>query len=217
MKTAIVTGASSGIGKAIYAHLKNFRLYNQVVGISREGPDLSVDFREKSGLASLLHILQGADVGCLVNCAGILKLEGEESFYEDIFRVNFWTPYFLTTGLYKYLKAGHGVVINIASISGLMADVDTPIYGASKAALISLSKTLAVKYAPEVRVNCISPGFFDTNLVPEPTPQHLIDPVPLKFEADPVMILPVVDAILNCPYMTGANIVVDGGLSCKAA
>jgi 3-oxoacyl-[acyl-carrier protein] reductase len=106
-------------------------------------------------------------------------------------------------------------VINISSISGLMADVDTPIYGASKAALISLSKTLAVKYAPEVRVNCISPGFFDTNLVPEKTPQELIDPVPLGFEAQPKMILPVVDAILNCPYMTGANIVVDGGLSCK--
>jgi 3-oxoacyl-[acyl-carrier protein] reductase len=121
----------------------------------------------------------------------------------------------LTTGLYNSLKAVRGVVINVSSISGLMADVDTPLYGASKAALISLSKTLAVKYAPEVRVNCISPGFFDTNLVPEKTPQGLIDPVPLKFEAQPIMILPAIDFLLNCPYVTGANLVVDGGLSAK--
>jgi NAD(P)-dependent dehydrogenase (short-subunit alcohol dehydrogenase family) len=216
MKTAIVTGASSGIGKAVYEHLVNGHEFNRVIGASRRGPDLRVDLLDIPDCMSRLHDYLGSDdVDCLVNCAGILKLENEVGWAGDIFGVNFWAPYYLTTGLYNSLKAVRGVVINISSISGLMADVDTPIYGASKAALISLSKTLAVKYAPEVRVNCISPGFFDTNLVLEPTPRNLIDPVPLGFEAQPKMILPVVDAILNCPYMTGANLIVDGGLSAK--
>jgi NAD(P)-dependent dehydrogenase (short-subunit alcohol dehydrogenase family) len=213
MRTAIVTGASSGIGKAIYDHFAD--IYDKVIGISRNGPDLRVDFREKSGISQLLKMLPDGKVDCLVNCAGILVLEDEESHGNDIFNVNFWTPYYLTTNLYSYLKYARGVVINISSVSGLMADPDSPIYGASKAALISLTKSLAVKYAPEVRVNCISPGFFDTNLVSEPTPQHLIDPVPLQYEADTKMILPVVDAIVNCSYMTGSNLTVDGGLSCK--
>jgi NAD(P)-dependent dehydrogenase (short-subunit alcohol dehydrogenase family) len=216
VKTAIVTGASSGIGKAIYEHLVNGHEFNRVIGVSRHGPDIKVDLIERThSIFEITRVLGTNGLDCLINCAGILKLKDEVGWGDTILEVNFWAPYYLTTGLYNSLKAVKGVVINISSISGLMADVDTPIYGASKAALISLSKTLAVKYAPEVRVNCISPGFFDTNLVLEPTPRNLIDPVPLGFEAQPRMILPVVDAILNCPYMTGANIVVDGGLSCK--
>jgi NAD(P)-dependent dehydrogenase (short-subunit alcohol dehydrogenase family) len=95
----------------------------------------------------------------------------------------------------------------------MKADPDLPIYAASKAALISLTKSLAKSYAPDVRVNCISPGFFKTNLVDEPTPTELIHTIPMKYEEDAKKITPVVDLIWKSQYMTGANIVIDGGVS----
>ena len=67
--------------------------------------------------------------------------------------------------------------------------------------------------APHVRVNCISPGFFNTNLVEGDTPQELIDQVPMLREAQPEEIIPVIDMLQKSTYMTGANIVIDGGLS----
>lgn len=210
METFIVTGASSGIGKEIYEYL---RARGSVIGISRDGPDLNVDLSDSEQTRSLAARLKANPIRCLVNCAGILRLgPGDDADGDEIFNVNFWAPYCLSMGLKDSFVEG-GSIINIASVSGIMACPDTPVYGSSKAALLSLTKSLAIKWAPRIRVNAISPGFVSTNLVPGPTPQELIDPVPLGFEAETSMIIPAVRMLLECPYMTGANIVVDGGLS----
>jgi NAD(P)-dependent dehydrogenase (short-subunit alcohol dehydrogenase family) len=218
MTVAIVTGASSGIGQSIHSHLKEsylkeIQLFDRVIGVSRHGPDVFVDLSSSFEISSLDQI---KDVALLVNCAGVLYLgEDDASNAAHIFNVNFWAAYDLIQLFENDLRKNKGSVINIASVSGVMADPDTPIYGASKAALISLTRSLAVKFAPDIRVNSISPGFFETGLVPEPTPKELIDPVPLGFEAKPYMILPVIDMLLDSPYCTGSNIVVDGGLSIR--
>lgn len=204
-----VTGASSGLGRAIYNHF----LGKGVIGISRHGPDIHVDLSTPEGVDSVVRKLSERPLSCLVNCAGVLHLGSDDALHHrQIFDLNFWTPYYLSTYLQFEMGAS---IINMVSVSGLMADPETPVYGASKAALISLTRSLAVKWAPRVRVNAISPGFFDTNLVPEPTPRNLIDPVPMGFEATTEMILPVMDMLLDCPYITGANVVVDGGLSAR--
>lgn len=212
----VVTGASSGLGKAIYEHLHITG--RSVISISRRGPDIKADLSNQMGCCAVVAELAEHPIRCLINCAGVLHLgPADDSNADQIFNLNFWAPYILSMGLRDSFISGQSSIINIASVSGMMADPDTPIYGASKAALISLTKSLAIKWAPHVRVNAISPGFFDTNLVPEPTPQHLIDPVPLGFEAHTNMILPAVQMLIDCAYITGANIAVDGGLSCKAA
>lgn len=222
MKTALVTGASSGIGKEIYYFMKEFGY--TTIGISRNGPDISMDLVEHSNRWDLYNeLIVGhgiSTISCLVNCAGVLELGEDDptatpADLEYIMGLNFWAPYHLCRMFAPTLKSNKGSIINISSISGMMADPDTVVYGASKAALLSMTKSLAVKLAPDVRVNAISPGFFDTNLVPEPTPKYMIDPVPLGFEAQTHMIIPVVRALLESEYVTGSNYVVDGGLSCK--
>ena len=206
--TAVVTGASSGLGKAIYEHLKDHGGYN-VIGISRRGPDYFIDFRAFSGSSIMSAVPMFSRIDVLINCAGIMPLE-EKGMEEDIFNVNFWAVYRALEDLYPYLRVGSSV-INIASISGIIGEKDLPIYAASKAALISLTKSYAKKWAGSIRVNSISPGLFKTNLVPGEPPQELIDTIPLGYAADPKEILPVVDMLLRTPYMTGSNIVIDGG------
>ena len=209
--TAVVTGASSGLGKAIYEHLKDHGGYN-VIGISRRGPDMYLDLTHRHKSISDCKFPWGDDFGridVLINCAGIMPLE-EKGMEEDIFNVNFWAVYRALEDLYPYLRVGSSV-INIASISGIIGEKDLPIYAASKAALISLTKSYAKKWAGSIRVNSISPGLFKTNLVPGEPPQELIDTIPLGYAADSKEILPVVDMLLHTPYMTGSNIVIDGG------
>lgn len=215
---AVITGASSGLGKAIYKDLVAKSHYHRVIGVARNGPDLCANLPDDVPLVREVVRRHAGRFELLINCAGILNLdEGNPADDQRVMDVNFWGPYLLIQELLGDLHAASGCVINVASISGMMADPDTPVYGASKAALISLTKSLAVKHAPRVRFNSISPGFFDTNLVPEPTPRELLEPVPLRGEGRPDEIIPVVRAIIESEYMTGSNIVIDGGLSCKAS
>jgi len=217
MGTAIVTGASSGLGKEIYHYLLRDSEspslgFDSVLGLSRRGPDVCIDLsslRRESDLFSLFppsRILVPA-IDLLVNCAGIMPFHETK----EIFDVNFWSAYYLSFLLEKHFSEG-ACIINISSVSGIMGEPDLPIYAASKAALISLTKSLARRFAPHIRVNCISPGFLKTNLVPGETPQELVHNIPLGYEELPENLCYLVKAVYLTRYMTGANIVVDGGL-----
>ena len=215
---AIVTGASSGLGRAIYAGLGRDRRelgIDKVVGISRHGSDISVDLTRLPPQQQWPTLLGGEPIKIrlLVNCAGILPLDDSPR----VFLLNFWAPHNLIRELLPFFDLEEGCIINIASVSGLIAEPDLPLYAASKAALISLTRSLAVKYAPGLRVNAISPGLYDTNLVSGPAPQDLVDKVPMGYEEKPENLYPVVRMILETKYMTGANIVIDGGVSCRVA
>ena len=202
MYKAIVTGASSGIGKAIYEGLKKEGF--ETIGISRHGPDHKINVElPPSNWKKMFE-----DIDLLVNCAGIMPLyEGNP---KKIFDVNFWGTY----SMIQKTEFNKGAcIINIASVSGVRPDPDLPIYAASKAAVISLTKSLAKKCAPDIRVNCISPGFYKTNLVPGKIPQEFIDTIPLGYAEQPQELMDVVMMIWNTKYLTGSNIIVDGGVS----
>ena len=203
MYKAIITGASSGIGQAIYKALKQDPSFIEVIGISRTGPDLKIDLSKplpKQPIAKKVNLL--------INCAGVMPFNETT----NVMDTNFWGTYNLIRNLKLSFPVG-SCIINIASVSGMMAEPEFPVYAASKAAIISLTKSLAKKFAPVVRVNCISPGFYKTNLVEGETPQELIDKIPLRFEEEPESIVPIIKMIWEAKYMTGTNIVIDGGIS----
>ena len=206
MKNVIVTGASSGIGKSIYEYYKK-EIGTKVVGISRRGPDIKLDVSDGSGV--VFQKVEAQQVDMLVNAAGIMPFEEKPAVMD----VNFWGVYNIIAKYERLLDRG-SCVINIASVSGVRPDAELPIYAASKAAVIALTKSLALRKAEEgIRFNCISPGFYKTNLVSGDTPLELVSTIPLGWEDVPDNIVDVVLMIENAKYMTGSNIVIDGGVS----
>lgn len=229
MRTLVISGASSGLGQTIVKALMDD--FDLVVTIGRSTPYLghtpskhmhiTMDFKNPTEcLKAIEKNVTVCDV--LINCAGYMPLEDflDYSLEQemDILNINYTTHYLMMKHFMAgAVKVGRKLdIINIASGCGVKPDCDTPNYAACKSGIIALTKGLAT-YRPElIRVNSISPGFFNTNLVPGDAPQELLDAVvPMKREADPREIMPVIRCILNSPFMTGSNIVIDGGQVCR--
>lgn len=217
---ALITGASSGIGKALYENMKEDERFShlRVVGLSRRGPDIKYNLRDLVYMSvvdtPIPSLLEGVSI--LINCAGIMPDEEvDKTTGEIVMDINFWATYRLIMNLLpKMNKGAH--IINIASISGLSGESYFPVYAASKAAVISLTKSLAVRedfIEKKIRINTISPGIVDTNLFEGETPSEMIDSVPIGYQASPHDLYPVVTGIIDCGYINGANIVVDGGVT----
>lgn len=192
-KVALVTGASSGIGRAISARL--LALGYEVYGIGRQFPaeqpaafhpivcDL-LDTRKLPGVVAALQKewkQEKRTLALLVNNAGTayygLHEELRPEGISEMVRVNLEVPMLLTQQLLRTLKQNHGAIINISSVTAIGSNPHGVAYGATKAGLLSFSRSLfdeARKYG--VRVTAILPDMTDTQLY-----RHA------DFEADPAM------------------------------
>lgn len=188
-KVCVVTGGSGGIGSAICRHFAQAgasvaltyrhgreaaqRLQDALPGTGHWVRQLSVE--DSSALRTFAGEVGSRYGRCdvLVNCAGITRfvphadLEAlDDQLIDDIFRVN-WRGAFAAVRAFRPLlkQSADGLVVNISSIAGVTGMGSNVVYCASKAALDSMTKSLARALAPEIRVVSVSPGLVDTEFV----------------------------------------------------
>ena len=184
MKTAVVTGASSGIGKAIATKLLSLD-YN-VIGISRTIKDsefkhqnfnsLQCDLSKEKELLKLTKELQKEDIFILINSAGFGRFEPHEELnaktITDMTFLNLTTPMLLTNATLRDLKKNEGYLININSIEAIRASKFAGVYSATKAGLKAFSDSLF----EETRKS----GLSITNINPDMTESSFYDELRFK-------------------------------------
>lgn len=172
-KVALVTGASSGIGRATAQRLADEGA--QVFTAQRRPLDgtthIAADLMDEAACADVIPsvIEQAGRLDVLINNAGLMR-EGtvEESSVEDwhaSLHLNLTVPFLLTKAAMPYLKASGGAIVNTGSIEGLGSNPRHPAYCAAKAGLHGLTRAVAVDHGPDgVRCNAVAPGWIDTPL-----------------------------------------------------
>ena len=176
-------------------------------------------------VAAAIEGLGGLDV--LVNNAGIgvdARIEDtDEAFWDATLDINLKGTFFCSRAALEALRATRGNIVNISSDAGLVGSQTLVAYCASKGGLVNMTRAMAVELAPLVRVNCVCPGYVDTDMVrrdgidkaddPAAEEQALIDFAPLKRIATPEEIAAVILFLASheARFMTGAALPIDGG------
>lgn len=172
-KVALVTGASSGMGRAVALRMAEDGA--QVFTAQRrplEGlPHIAVDLMDETACATVIPqvVGQAGRLDILINNAGLMR-EGtvEESSVEDwhaSLHLNLTVPFLLTRAAVPYLRKTKGAIVNTGSIEGLGSNPRHPAYCAAKAGLHGLTRAVAVDHGPDgVRCNAVAPGWIDTPL-----------------------------------------------------
>ncbi len=240
-KTAIVTGGSRGIGRAI------------ALALAGEGADIAIVYHRdevsaqhvcrqiaQCGVTARPYACNVADaeqvagvikavieefgqVDILVNNAGmtrdgLLATMSEEAF-ASVIDVNLGGAFHFTKGLYRhFLRRRSGRIINIASVSGMMGNPGQANYAASKAGLIGFTKSIAKEMGGRgITCNAIAPGFIQTEMtdaLPEAKQQEILEQIPLRRFGTPEDVAQTAAFLAGeaGAYITGEVIRIDGGL-----
>jgi len=236
-KLAIVTGASSGICRAVAERLRDEGM--RVIGVDINGEKLAqvsgieplvVDLSNDQGRAEVVKAGKGAHA--LINGAALIRLKKIREFttqdIRDIYAVNVEAPWYLMSHLSEVMADG-GSIVNLSSVSArLTVTPETAIYASSKTALLAMTRSWAHVLAPRnINVNAVLPGITDT-----PMQEHVLhrlselrdtpyseleadrlNGIPMKRAAKPAEIAGLIHFLITdeAKYITGQALSQDGG------
>lgn len=228
---ALVTGGTRGIGAAVASAMLDTGYEVLVTGTSAagEGPKgaeyAACDFADPASLDALCKKVSSAEISVLVNNAGINKVgpvvEYDPDDFARILQVNVTAPFMLCRAAVPWMRVkGFGRIVNITSIFGVVSRAGRSAYSTSKFGLLGLSRALALEVAADnVLVNCLAPGFVDTELtrriLGDGGMAEAAGQVPMGRLARPDEIARAVLFLAGeeNTYMTGQTLVVDGGFT----
>ena len=239
-KTAVVTGGSRGIGRAIteaflragadvvvnYNKTPVDELKALAAELGRQLVDVQADVSQTADCERLIEAALGAfkKVDVLVNNAGItrdtLLMRMDEAAWDAVIATNLKSVFSCCRAAVKpMIRARAGSIINISSVSGIMGNAGQCNYAASKAGVIGFSKSLAREVAARgVRVNVVAPGFITSDMtdsLDEKIREKVLQEIPLGRFGQPA---DIANAVLFLAsdlggFMTGTTMVVDGGMA----
>lgn len=242
IKVALVTGASRGIGKACAIRLgqDGFKVvvnYNSndaaaeevVKAIEAAGSEAfayKANVADQAEVKAMMRevINRYGQIDVLVNNAGIVKdeflLMMKPETIDQCLDLNIkGYMYCAQQATLKMFSKKKGLIINMSSVSSVLAVAGQTVYSATKGAVNSMTQTMAKELAPYgIRVNAVAPGFIATDMVhqlPEEKKEEYLKDIPLKRFGEAEEVAAVVSMLASdaCSYMTGQVLVLDGGLS----
>ena len=242
-KRVLVTGSSRGIGQAV---ARQFFQSGAQVAVNGRTPDSTAagmaalgdsdrlvaapgDVSSVAGceavVAAAVEGLGGLDI--LVNSAGVaffLPLEdSDEAVWDATLDTNLKGTFFCMRAAAGPLRDSGGNIVNVASDAGLIGEKGLSVYCASKGGVVNLTRAMALELAPTVRVNCVCPGYVDTDMVrrdgidqaddSQAAEQAIVDYAPLKRISKPAEIAKAIAYLAgeDALFITGSALQIDGG------
>ncbi len=239
-KVVLITGSSRGIGKATalefakegakvvvnYSNSENEanNVVNEIKKLSSESIAIKCDVSKENEVKEMIEktITTFNKIDILVNNAGIVfdvsLFEKTQDQWKRTLEVNLIGIFLCSKYASKYmLEKNSGVIVNIASTNGInTTSPNSADYDASKAGIISLTRNMAFELAPKIRVNCIAPGWIDTDMnkdLPKELIKTELENVFLKRFGKPEEIAKGILFLCSedASYMTGSTLIIDGG------
>lgn len=244
-KKILITGGSRGIGAAaaraflergarvavngrtadsVAAAMSEFGAGDRVVAAPG---DVGTVAGCEAAVAAAIDGLEGLDI--LINSAGVghsgLIEEMDEATWDETLDVNLKGTFFCIKAALAALRISGGNIVNLASDAGLIGEHRLVVYCASKGGVVNMTRAMALDLAPEVRVNCVCPGYVDTDMVrrdgiekshdPAAAEQRVVNYAPMKRISTPEEIAMAIVYLASdeARFVTGAALAIDGGSS----